>query len=77
MTSPHSSVGGGMSVLLDSARCIEVIREVRDAFLSEEYAVGQPLASFSERFASDQAIAAIEEEIAAVTLRASRGEARS
>jgi hypothetical protein len=48
------------------ARCIEIIREVRDGFLSEEYAVDQPLSSLSERFACDQAVAAIETEFAAL-----------
>ncbi len=46
------------------ARCLEIAREVRDGFLSEEYAVGQPLASLNERFACDQIIAAIEREFA-------------
>jgi hypothetical protein len=46
------------------ARCIEIVRETRDGFLSEEYAVGQPLASFQERFACDQAAKAIEDEFA-------------
>ena len=44
------------------ARCVEIIREVRDGFLSEEYAYGQPLASIQERFACDQAAERIENE---------------
>jgi hypothetical protein len=44
------------------ARAIEIAQRTRDGFLSEEYAVGQPVASFSERFACNQVIAEIERE---------------
>lgn len=44
------------------ARCIEIARETRDGFLSEEYATGQPLSSFQERFACNQVAEAIENE---------------
>lgn len=54
------------------ARCIEIIRETRDGFLSEQYAVGQPIASFSERFACDQAAQAIENEFAMGTIEQCR-----
>lgn len=46
-------------------RCLEIVRRVRDGFLSEEYAVGQPLSSFNERFACDQVEQAIEQEFGA------------
>jgi len=46
------------------ARCIEIARETRDGFLSEQYAVGQPMSSFLERFACDQVAQAIETEFA-------------
>lgn len=41
------------------ARCIDIAIAVRDGFLSEEYAVGQPLSSHQERFACNQVIEAI------------------
>ncbi len=44
------------------ARCLEIIRETRDGFLSEEYATDQPLSSFQERFACTQCAEAIENE---------------
>ena len=44
------------------ARCIAIAREVRDGFLSPEYATDQPLSSMMERFACDQVVAAIEAE---------------
>jgi len=50
------------------ARCIEIVRETRDGFLSEKYAVGQPIASFAERFACDQAASAIENEFGLGTI---------
>jgi hypothetical protein len=46
------------------AKCIEIIRGVRDGFLSPEYATDQPMSSFSERFACDAAIAEIQQEFA-------------
>lgn len=46
------------------ARALEIAREVRDGFLSEEYATGQPVSSFQERFACDQVARAIEDEFA-------------
>lgn len=46
------------------AQCIAIVREVRDGFLSEEYATGQPVSSFTERFACDQAASAIENHFA-------------
>ena len=42
------------------ARCIAIAREVRDGFLSPEYATDQPLSSMMERFACDQVAQAIE-----------------
>ena len=42
------------------ARCIEIVREVRDEFLSEQYATPQPLGSFQDRFACEQVAEAIE-----------------
>lgn len=50
------------------ARCIELAREVRDDFLSEEYAVGQPEASFSERFASERVAQRLENEFGLGTI---------
>jgi len=50
------------------ARCIAIARETRDGFLSEEYAVDQPLSSFQERFACDQVAQAIENEFAMGTI---------
>lgn len=46
------------------ARCIAIVRRVRDEFLSENYAVGQPVSSFNERFACDEVARAIEDEFA-------------
>lgn len=46
------------------ARCIAIAREVRDGFLSPEYATDQPLSSFHERFACDQVASAIEDRFA-------------
>ena len=46
------------------ARCLQIIRETRDGFLSPEYAVDQPLSSIMERFACDQCALAIEDEFA-------------
>jgi hypothetical protein len=52
-----------MDAKLNAAeRCVEIAREVRDGFLSEQYATGQPLSSLNERFACDQVAAAIERE---------------
>ena len=47
---------------LEAARCIAIAEQVRDGFLSEEYAVGQPLSSIQERFACNQVIEAIRAE---------------
>lgn len=44
------------------ARCIEIVRETREGFLSEQYATPQPLGSMMERFACDQVADAIENE---------------
>jgi hypothetical protein len=44
------------------AKCIEIVRRVRDDFLSPEYATHQPLASFNERFACELAAKEIENE---------------
>lgn len=41
------------------ARCIEIIREQSREFQSEDYAVGQPMSSFNERFACSQCADAI------------------
>jgi len=41
------------------ARCIEIIREQREGFLSEQYATPQPIGSFNERFACDACADAI------------------
>lgn len=40
-------------------RCIAIIEEVRDSFLSPEYAMGGPMDSITERFACNRAIDAI------------------
>lgn len=50
------------------ARCLEIVREVQTAFLSKDYAAGQPIASFNERFACDQVASAIEQEFALGTV---------
>lgn len=55
-----------------AARAIEIVRETRDEFLSEHYAVGQPAASFNERFACDQAASAIENEFGLGTIEQCR-----
>jgi hypothetical protein len=54
------------------ARCIEIARETRDSFLSEQYAVGQPLSSIMERFACDQVAQAIENEFTLGTIEQCR-----
>lgn len=36
--------------------CIAIIEAQKASFASEQYAVGQPLSSFQERFACDQCI---------------------
>ncbi len=41
------------------ARCIQIILNTRDSFLSPEYAPGQPVSSMNERFACDRCIDAI------------------
>lgn len=41
------------------ARCIQIIFDIRDEFLSPEYAVDQPLGSLMERVACDLCIDAI------------------
>ena len=45
-----------IAALEEAARVAE---EVRDGFLSPEYATGQPLSSFQERFACNQVVDAI------------------
>lgn len=40
-------------------RCLDIAIEVRDGFLSEEYAFPQPIGSIQERFACNQVIEAI------------------
>lgn len=50
------------------ARCIEIVRETRDGFLSEQYAVDQPMSSFLERFACDQVAEAIQQEFGMGTI---------
>ena len=44
-----------------AARAIDIVREIRDGFLSPEYATGQPMSSIEERFACNQAAEAIEQ----------------
>ena len=44
------------------ARCLEIIRNVRDEFLSDTYAENQPASSFAERFACGQVAERIENE---------------
>jgi hypothetical protein len=44
-------------------RAAEIADETNQAFLSPEYATGQPLSSFQERFACTQIAAAIREEV--------------
>lgn len=39
--------------------CISAIKAQRTSFSSNQYAVGQPMSSFLERFACDQCIEAI------------------
>ncbi|WP_370309231.1 hypothetical protein [Sphingobium abikonense] len=46
------------------ARCIQIIFETRDGFLSPEYATDQPISSVMERFACDRCIDAISSEFA-------------
>lgn len=46
------------------ARCVELIREVEQGFLSPEYATYQPLSSFQERFACRMVAERIEQEYA-------------
>lgn len=41
-------------------KCIAALKKEREAFLSEEYAYPQPMGSFSERFACDRCIEAVE-----------------
>lgn len=36
--------------------CVAIIEAQKASFASEQYAVGQPLSSFQERFACDQCI---------------------
>lgn len=55
-------------------RAIKACVDQQQAFLSEEYAVGQPLASFSERFACGQCIQAIREMPASKEETANAGE---
>ena len=40
-------------------RCVGVAEQQAQEFLSPDYAAGQPLASFSERFACDEVVKAI------------------
>jgi hypothetical protein len=50
------------------ARCIELIREQRNDYLSEEYCADQPMCSFSERFVLDQMAVTLENQLALGTL---------
>jgi hypothetical protein len=45
-----------------------ITREKRDEFLSDQYATGQPLSSFNERFACDEVARAIEDDFAIGTI---------
>jgi hypothetical protein len=57
MTDPASEWQSGYDAAIDS--CIAAIEKQKASFASEQYAVGQPLSSFQERFACDQCIDAI------------------
>ena len=57
MTDPASEWQAGHNAAIDS--CIAAIEKQKASFASEQYAVGQPLSSFLERFACDQCIDAI------------------
>jgi hypothetical protein len=57
MTDPASEWQSGYDAGIES--CIAVIEKQKASFASEQYAAGQPLSSFLERFACDQCINAI------------------
>jgi hypothetical protein len=48
-------------VRAESERCARIAEETAEYFMSEEYATGQPLSSFDERFACKQVAKAIRE----------------